>query len=169
MPVAFLLLWGRLVWVVRSGYDGGCRRWPQGGVMLCFFVTGSHSVLGGGLRDLGRSAAQHEELLVHFVLEHLHALHGAADHGLVAVVGLYLVGGGASAQRCGSAGLTGRRGLKPDVVLDVLPTVGGYTVEDLLRVALVGKLALAKSSRNWFDLLLLGTRRWLLREDDLGR
>lgn len=143
MSIAFLLLRGRLVRVVRSGHDGGCRCWPQGGVMLRFFVTGSHSGLGGGLCYLGRPAAQHEELLVHFVFEHLHALHGAAHHGLVAVVALYLVSGSASAQCCGSARLTGRRGLEPDVVLDVLPTVGGYTAEDPLRVALMDKLALA--------------------------
>lgn len=54
------------------------------------------------------------------------------------------------------------------MVLDVLPTVGGNAVEDLLRVTLVRYLSLTQSSRHWLGLLLLGDGRRLLREDHLG-
>ena len=156
VAVVFLLLGWRLVGVVGGSHDGGgCWR-PQSGKLLGVFAVGGDSLLSGALWDVGGAVAQHEQLLVDLVLQHLYVLYGGrVDDGLLDVVGRHLEGRRAgAAEGCDVIGVAG--GLEPGVVLDVLPAVGGYVVEDLLGVALVCWLALSWSCLDGLDLLLLG-------------
>lgn len=125
-------------------------------------------MLGGTLHHLGGSVAQLEELLVYLVLEQLHVLYGLVDGVFLDVIARHLEGRGTGGRGQGCDLTGGARGywLVSDVVLDGLPAVSRYA--DLLRGTLVRHLRLTQSCLHWFDLLLLGDGRGLLREDHLG-